>query len=48
MLTLICVARPTDHVEHLFMCFIGHLYMFLNKMFVQIFCPFLLHFFVFL
>ena len=37
---LICISLITSDVEHFFHVFVGHLYVFLGKMSVQVFCPF--------
>uniref|UniRef100_A0A8D0LDZ7 Uncharacterized protein n=1 Tax=Sus scrofa TaxID=9823 RepID=A0A8D0LDZ7_PIG len=40
MVVLICISLIVRDVEHFFHVLVGHLYLFLGKMSIQVFCPF--------
>ena len=40
IVVLICIFLIASDVEHLFYIFVGHLYVFLGEVSVQVFCPF--------
>ena len=40
MVVLICISLIIRDVEHCFMCLLVYLYIFLEKMSIQVFCPF--------
>ena len=40
-MVLICISMMASYVEHFFHVFVGHLYVFFGKAFVDVFCPFL-------
>uniref|UniRef100_A0A8D0Q1F6 Uncharacterized protein n=1 Tax=Sus scrofa TaxID=9823 RepID=A0A8D0Q1F6_PIG len=40
MVVLICISLIISNVEHFFHVLVGHLYVFLGEMFIQVFCPF--------
>ena len=47
-IVLICISLMTKDVRHLFICLLGHLFIFFGGMPIQILYPFLIQLFVFL
>ena len=41
-MVLTCIYLMISDVEHLFQVPVGHLYVFFEKTFIQVFCPFLM------
>jgi len=40
MVVLICISLIIRDVEHFFHVLVGHLYLFLGELSIQVFCPF--------